>query len=173
MDMLNFDATQVAPSTGEYEPVPNGRYALQVIEGEMKVTAEGQGTGVSLKIQVADGEYQGRTFYQFYNIKHPNETAQKIGQGEFSALCHATAVLQPKAPSEFFNRIFLGDVKVTQPTSKKQADGTTKNFGAGNSISKYYRADGTGMNGVVGAIAPSAAPTAKKTITPPWAAKAS
>ena len=161
MTMLDFDATQVAPATGEYEPIPNGRYALQVTEGEVR-EADGK-VGVLLKIQVADGEYHGKTITQYYNLKNPSETAQKIGQGEFSALCHAVAVLQPKAPSEFFGRIFLADVKVTKPSVGK--DG--KEYGAGNTIAKYYKADGAPMAASVGAAAP-----AKKTTTPAWAAKA-
>jgi hypothetical protein len=163
MTMLDFDATTIAPNTGDFEPIPNGRYALQVIEGDVR-NNDGK-TGVLLKVQIADGEYQGRTFSQYYNIKHPNETAQKIGQGEFSALCHAVAVLQPKAPSEFFGRVFLADVKVTKPSVGK--DG--KEYGAGNTVQKYYKADGASMGSVVGAIA---APT-KKASVPAWAAKAS
>lgn len=169
---INFDATQVAPATGDYEVIPNNRYLLQVVDGEKKETAEGQGVGVSLRIQVAEGEYQGKSFNQFYNIQHPTPIAQKIGQAEFSALCHATGVLQPRTLAEFNARPFYGDVVVTPP--RKGKDG--KEYGEGNSIKKYYKADGSDMKGVVGTIAPAAAqPQQPKKAPPSWvgAAKAS
>ena len=157
-----FDATQVAPSTGEYEPIPNGRYLVQVVEGETKETSEGRGTGVSIKFQVADGEHQGHTFFQFFNIAHPNETAQRIGQGEFSALCHAVNVLQPKSVEDFKARPFYADVKMEGP--RKGKDG--KEYGPSNKIAKYYRADGSDLKG--SAPAPSTAAAPAKKSAPSW-----
>lgn len=155
-----LDATQVAPYTGEYEPIPNNEYLLQVVEGEVRKNAEEGKLGVLLKFQVAAGEYEGKTFTQYYNLQNPNATAQKIGQGEFSALCHAVRVLQPRDPSEFVARPFLGKVVVTPPSKGK--DG--KDYGAGNEIKKYRAADGSAP--VVGTIAP--APAAPKKAAPSW-----
>lgn len=160
-----FDATTIAPSTGDYEPIPVGRYLLQVTEGEMKETGGGTGSGASVKLQVCEGEYQGRVFSQFFNLSNPNPTATKIGQAEFSALCHATGVLQPRDLSEFQNRPFYADVKVQAGRTGK--DG--KEYGPSNTIAKYYRADGSDMKGAAASSAPkpatAAAGAAKKL---PW-----
>lgn len=164
-----FDATQVTPSTGEYEPIPNGRYLLQVVEGEMKSKPEEGKQGASIKFQVADGEHQGHTFFQYYNLQNPNAQATKIGQGEFSALCHATGVLQPRDLGEFVGRPFYGDVKVNAP--RKGTDG--KEYGASNAVTKYFKADGSDMKGVVGTIAPTAASAQPKKAVPAWVGKAS
>lgn len=163
---INFDATTVAPSTGEYETIPNGRYLLQAVDGEMKNVPEEGRSGAKIKFQVAEGEHQGATFFQFYNITHSNPTAARIGQGEFSALCHATGVLKPTNLAQFAAIPFYGDVKVEAPSKGK--DG--KEYGASNKIVKYYRADGSDLKGVVGTIAPTSpsAPTQPKSTAPSW-----
>ena len=90
------------------------------------------------------------------------ERAQAGNHQMRKVLADATALLQPKAPSEFIGRIFVADVKVTKPRTDQR---TGTEYGAGNTIAKYYKADGAPM------AAPAAA-AAKKTATPSWAAKA-
>ena len=162
---INFDATVIPPSTGEYEPIPNDRYLLQVVDGEMKNKPEEGKQGASIKFQVADGEHQGSTFFVYYNLQHPNATAQRIGQGEFSALCHATGVLQPRNLIAFAAIPLYADVKVTAP--RRGADG--KEYGPGNTITKYYKADGSTVGGnTVGAPATVPTQAQPKKAAPAW-----
>lgn len=163
MGDLNFDATQVAPATGEFEPVPNGMYPLAVTASEKKVN--GNNVGWSLTMQVLDGDAKGRTFRIFLNLQHENPQAQDIAQKEFSALCHATGVLKPSNMSELHNQAFTGKVVVTAPRTGK--DG--KEYGPGNKITQYLTIKGEKIGGgVVGAIQPAAKPSPKSS-APAWA----
>lgn len=162
-----FDATTVPPSTGDYEPVPNNRYLLQVVWGEMKPKPDEGKLGASVQFKVMEGEQEGRTFFVYYNLQHPNQDTQKRGQRDFSALCHASGVLQPRTIAEFENRPFYGDVVVTKPNGE---------YGPGNNIRKYYKPDGSDMKGVVGTIPPTpsvgAPAPVRKGAAPDWVAQA-
>src|SRR4051794_17495519 len=90
---LNFDANDVPPNT-KPDPVPNGWYKMAIIASEVKPTSTGKGKSLKLELQVLDGEYKGRKAYKQLNIVHESAEAQRIAQGELSAICHATGVLK-------------------------------------------------------------------------------
>lgn len=171
MGDLNFDATQVAPATGEFEPVPNGTYPLAVTASEKKVNGANVGWSLTMQVLGADEKgnesSKGKSFRIFLNLQHSNAQAQEIAQKEFSALCHATGVLKPQNMAEIHNVPFVGKVAVTPPREK---DG--KAYGPGNKIAQYLTIKGEKLGGVVGTIA-SAPKAAVKASAPAWAQKAS
>lgn len=94
MAQLNFDASQVAPNTGNPDPIPAGWYNAQIDESEMKPTKDGTGTYLQLRFSVVEGQYANRKVYARLNLRNSNPVAQEIAYGELSAICHATGVMQ-------------------------------------------------------------------------------
>lgn len=166
MGDLNFDATAVAPATGEFEPVLDGTYPLAIVSSEKRTYTENSNVGWKLMFQVlganekGDESCKGRQFMIFLNLQHANPEAQSIAQREFSAICHVTGVLKPTNMAELHNKPFMGKVKVTAARGE---------YGPGNKIAQYLTIKGEKIGGgVVGAVAPSAAkPAATK--APAWA----
>ena len=90
----NFDATTVEPSAPrDFTPIPAGKYAMQIVASEMKLTNDGGGQYLSLEHEVIDGEHKGRKLWNNLNLKNPNPTTVEIAQRELSAICHATGKL--------------------------------------------------------------------------------
>lgn len=164
---MNFDATTVAPSTGEFEPIPNGTYPFAVVASESKVSDDKTKMGLKLTLQVLDGEYKGRKMTTYLNLTHPNPVAQELGQKELSAICHVTNVMKLTNSQQLHDIPFKAKIRVTPKSTKKQDDGTTKEYGEGNAVQQYLRIDGTPLSAVPGGQATKAAAPVKKGL--PWA----
>lgn len=89
---LNFDATNIAPSTG-YETVPAGWYNVAMDESEMKPTKDGAGTFLEARFDILDGQYKGRKLFSRMNLRNPSAQAMEIAQKELSAIAHAVGIL--------------------------------------------------------------------------------
>lgn len=108
-----FDAEQVAPG-GSFDPLPNGKYVAAIVESEWQKTKAGTGHMLRLTLEVLEGEYKGRKFWDNLNLDNPNAQAVEIAQRTLSAICHACGVLRVKDSSELHNIPMLVKVKVTQ-----------------------------------------------------------
>lgn len=86
---FTFDANTVSPQT-EYEPLPAGEYVMQVIDSEWKDTKAGTGKYLELTMEIMDGDYVGRRYFDRLNLDNANVTAVEIAQKTLSSLCHAT-----------------------------------------------------------------------------------
>ena len=156
---LDFDATQVAPSTGAPEPVPLGTYLVEITKTEKKLNDNGW--GLSVEFTIADGEYKGRKVFEQYNLQHTNPDTVRIAQEQFSALCHVTDTLKPRDIGEFLGKALQIRVKIDPPKN---------GYDARNRITQYLRIDGSKIGGnTVPFTAPAAAPK-KAAATPVWAA---
>jgi len=105
MVQLNFDANQVAPSTG-FDPVPEGWYNVAITESEIKPTKTGDGAYLQLKVSIIDGPQAGKPVFIRLNLKNSNQQAVDIAHGELSAICHATGVFQVSDSSQLHNLPF-------------------------------------------------------------------
>ena len=94
MAVLNFDASQVAPSV-PYETLPAGKYLVEITDTEMKPTKSGNGEMLQIEFTVIDGEFKNRKVWDHLCLRHSNPEAVKIAQANMSAICHAVNVLQP------------------------------------------------------------------------------
>lgn len=93
MAQLNFNARTVAPATGVMDPVPAGWYNVMIEASEEKPTSGGNGSFLELKLNILDGQFQGRKLFHRLNLKNPNAQAVEIAYKELSAVCHAVNVL--------------------------------------------------------------------------------
>lgn len=115
-DLRGFDANNVEPA-GDFEPIPAGKYVAVITESEFKPTKAGTGSYLQLTFQVTDGPCANRLLWARLNLDNPNATAQKIAQGELSAICRAIGVLAPNDSVELHNLPLVINVRC-----KKRAD---------------------------------------------------
>lgn len=155
MATLNFDATQVEPSTGK-DPVPAGKYVAVIVGSEMKPTKNGAGEYLECEYQIVDGEHKGRKLWSRHNLQHSNAQTVQIARGELSAICRAIGIMTPKDSAELHNLPLTITVKV-----KKRED----NGELANEISAWARKD------AAAGVPQQAGPTTTTPATPPWLRK--
>lgn len=134
---LNFDASQVEPSTGSPDPLPSGKYPMMITASEMKATKDQTGAYLQLELTVIDGEFKGRKVWDRLNLKNNNPVAEQIARESLSAICHASGVIQC-ANSQQLHGIPM-EVKVKY---KPEADG----YDASNDVKGYKPLGGAGGN---------------------------
>lgn len=101
-NLNGFDANQVEP-TGDFDPVPAGKYLAVISDSEMKPTKSGSGSYLQLTFEILDGPHKGRLLWARLNLDNPNATAVAIARAELSAICRAVGVLAPKDSVELHN----------------------------------------------------------------------
>lgn len=124
MATVNFNSSE--HKDPGFDPLPEGKYLVVVESSEDKPTKKGDGTGLSFKLQVIDGEFKGRTMFWWMNYNNPNETAQKIGRAELAMLCRAVGVLMPKDTMELHNIPFTAHIVVTPARGEYDAGNKVK-----------------------------------------------
>lgn len=93
MTAFAFNAASVPPQES-FTPVPAGTYVAQVIDSDVAPTSSGQGTALKLTFQILSGAYANRKVFANINVVHRGSPdAERIGQSQLSALCHAVGVL--------------------------------------------------------------------------------
>lgn len=121
-----FDATTVEPNK-PYELFPPGRYVVQIVASEMRVTKNGQGQYLWLELDVLEGACAGRKLFDKLNLVNANPQTVEIAQRTLSAICHAVGKLQVQDSEELHLIPLVADVRVKPP--KKDDD-----FGPSNTI---------------------------------------
>lgn len=111
MALLNFNAANVQP-TSSFDPIPAGDYIAQITDSSIKPTKSGTGMVLNLTWTILDGQYVNRKVFDRLNVQNQNPTAEKIGQEQLSAICHATGVLQLQDSTQLHARPCKIKVKV-------------------------------------------------------------
>ena len=106
-----FDASQVAPSTG-YDVIPKGEYVMRITDSDVVPNSAQTGTVLKLTLEVVSGEYAGRKVFDQLNLTNPNEMAVKISRERLSAYCHATGVIQLQDSQQLHGIPFVAKVKI-------------------------------------------------------------
>ena len=152
MAELSFNATAVAPQAS-FTPIPAGTYLCTITDSEVKITQRG-GTMAVFHLQVVDGEFSGRKLFARINVANPSPEAERIGQAQLSALCHAAGVLQLQDTAQMHGKVIRVRVKIRKDT--------TGQYGDSNEC--------TGFEAVEGAAPTPAAPApaAAAPVAPPW-----
>ena len=164
MSAFNFNANQEAPDAGRMGPVAAGWYAVMTKKLEHGVTGGGDGEKINAQFEISEGPHKGQSIFHNFNMKNQSETAEKIGRGQFSALCHATNQLMIQDLGQLYGINFKVKVKITTDS--------TGQYEPKNEITafKQYN-DPAAVNIVPGATAGPAS-VAKVVVPPPAAAPA-
>jgi len=161
-----FDPNEVEP-TSRPDPVPEGRYVLQVIDSDIKPTKSGQ--MLALTMEIHDGPYQGRKVFENLNIQNASAQAQEIAQRQLSALCRAAGITQAITDSQDLHyQPFEADLKIEPARTVGE-----KTYDPRNAIKKYVFED---QAPPAGKPAPSAPPPPQRQAaggSRPWERRAS
>lgn len=103
MGNLNFNAADVAPSTG-FDTLPAGTFTALIGEATMKPTKSGTGSYIECVFQVVEGEYKGRKVWERITFTNPSAKSTEIGRAQLSALCRAIGVMSIQDTAELCNR---------------------------------------------------------------------
>lgn len=99
------------------EPIPPGRYELEVVDSDLVQAKSGKGTLLKLQHRVVSGPHENRRIFSQHNFQHENATAQDIGQREIKALCAAVGHMGPLEDSNDLHGIpFMATVKMSKTT---------------------------------------------------------
>lgn len=158
MGNLNkFDANEVEP-TESFDPIPAGKYKAIITESEMKPTKAGTGEYLSLRLDIIDGEYEGRVIFDILNLDNPNDEAVRIARKQLSAICRAVSVMTPEDSSDLHDKPMIIKVGI-RPASN--------GYDASNSVKAYEAIGGNAAPAQVikkETVAAAAAKTSRK----PW-----
>lgn len=161
MASLNFNANEVAPSSG-FEVIPPGTVVeLHATEADVKPAKSGNGDKLELTFEVTQPEeFKGRKVWESLNIAHSNPVAQKIGQERLSALCHATGQLHVSDTEELLWKPFVATLDVESYTKSNGGSGEK------NVVKKYHIGDAAPPPEKA-ALAPAPAPAPARPSAPP------
>lgn len=109
----NFDANQVPPS-GDFSPIPEGKYEAMIVDSDMVNNASGNGAHLKLTFVVTQGECEGRNLWHRLNLQNPSEKAVQIARGQLSAICRAVGVMTPQDSTQLHNLPLIVNVKQEQ-----------------------------------------------------------
>lgn len=123
MAILNFDARNVVPDSGQMDAIPAAWYNAMIDQSEVKPTKNNDGAYLELRFSVADGPYAGRKVFSRLNIQNPNPVAAEIGYKQLSAVAHAVGVLLVQDSSQLHNIPLKIKVKLRKGGDQKDALG--------------------------------------------------
>jgi len=99
--MFQFDPNQYAPNTGAPPSLPVGEYPMHLVSAEWVATKDTVDSPnpiryIKAEFVVSAGHpLAGRKFYENFNLFSTNQAAVEIAQGNLSALCFSTGVMNP------------------------------------------------------------------------------
>lgn len=90
--MARIDAisiNDIPVSTNDYSPIPAGEYVANIKDAELKVTKDGTGQYIKLKLQIVAPTNAGRVIFSNLNIQNKSEKAEQIGRQQFGEVMRA------------------------------------------------------------------------------------
>jgi hypothetical protein len=156
MAQLENDFDPTKNEAPRFAPIPADDYPMIATESTIKSNKANTGTYIKMKFQVLSGPFQNRTLFKNFNwtttrTDEDGKKAVQIGKGQFSELCRAVGVLQPRDTAEVHNKMFLGKV-IIKPSSDPQYEDN-------NDIKEFKTSDGKSVRkkGESGPAQPSVA----------------
>ncbi len=118
---INFD--EIKPEA--FEPIPNGRYEVEIVSSEQKLTKKAEasgnaqdGTMLCLRLKITCGKFKGRNVFNNLNIFNASEVAQRIGRQRLGEILDALGLTTVNESSELHGRPLVAQLK-----TKKGGDG--------------------------------------------------
>ena len=153
---------QNAKPMDDFTPIPVGDYKAVITESEIKPTKAGDGQYLSLRVEIIEGEYQGRIIFVILNLWNPNPKAVEIANRELATI--VAAVNKPGAQ----NSEELHNIPMTVKVGIQPGQGE---YGPSNRIKNYmaYAAPvaQVAANGNTVTIQTKPAPAVAGSATPP------
>lgn len=81
-----LDLNNVEVEQRDFEPIPAGKYVLQVADAEVRETKSGTGEYIWAELEVVGSDFEGRKIFTNFNIKNDNEKAVEIGMQQLKSM---------------------------------------------------------------------------------------
>jgi hypothetical protein len=159
MDWLtDFDPTKAAEDAGtggDFSPIPDGEYELEILSWEMKPIDNDRATGQRLSIQLAvrGSQYENRRIFDsFCTIYKPKPggdaekaaKTQQIGRGRFGSLCVAAGIQKSISDLDVLVGKFVRATVATREYNGKKNNEIRGNFKAPTQNQNVKRPTSTG-----------------------------
>jgi hypothetical protein len=165
MALLNesFRADDLPPS-GNYDPIPAGKYQAKIAEASVGLTKSGTGEYIKVRWDILGPAHQGRVVFQNLNIRNQSSAAEEIGRRQLGEIMRAIGLASVQDTDQLVGG--EAEIKVTV----KQSD----EYGPRNEVSATMPLAKGQLPQPVAASKPAmAAPAAAPSrAAPPWARKA-
>jgi hypothetical protein len=163
MATFSFDSSTVEPRDKNYEVLPAGTYAAQVVESEIVPLKSGNGEALKLTLEILSDGYRGRKVWARLNVRHTNQQAEKIALQQLNELIKSIGMLRFDDTVELHNKPMQARLKV-------KIDETGQYEPQNEVVGFKPLAGGPSVPGVAAPKAPAAAAAAPASAapTPPW-----
>lgn len=152
---------------GDFSPVPPGEYAVTVKDAELKLTNDGTGQYIKLRLDITGPAHAGRVVFANINIRNKSQQAESIGRAQLGALMKAAGL----ATLQDTDQLIGAQLTVKLAIREARTDAATgKTYEASNEVKAYKALEGAmPAASPMGMPKPAAAAPAKA--APPWAKK--
>jgi hypothetical protein len=140
MNEMFFDPTKVIETSNDkYAILPDGIY-IATIDGVQVKEPDASKKGAMVYFKIAHGKYADKRVVDYFNIKHPNPDAQRIGQSKFKDMLKCIGFHEKPLKSESDIENQLIKIEVTHKDHYKYKDQQQ------NNVKKYYPLNITDLN---------------------------
>ena len=156
-----YDAN--APENNQANVIPKADYRAVIVKSDKVATKDGKGFRLTLQFQILEGEFKNKIIFEGLNLwlaetDDKKREAVKIAKGQFSELCRAVNVINPRDSAQ------LHDLPVTIKVGIQEAKG---DFPARNKVTGYKPASRAEMQPTLPAQ-PAAPVGAVNSAASPW-----
>ncbi len=155
-----FDTTN-QQGQDTYSLLPAGDYSMQIVQSEVRPTRDGSNKYVWFELDILDGEYAGRKFWERLNLWSDNETAKKIANQTLVSMTRACGFVSIEDTEELHFRPFQVKMRVKKNGKTGELENSAIYIAAEDAPARAPAAPAAGRP------APTASAGAK---APPWAA---
>ena len=163
LEGFNFTKPTESEMSGQWQPVPDGEYALVAHDAIWKDTANGRRLNVTFKI--VGGDFDGQFVYDGFNLVNSNERAETISRELFAKMATAMGVNPEaiKSTQELLNKRTMAWIVVGEYTNKQGETVKT------NNVKKYWAMNGAAATPSPVTTTPQPNGTAQQQSSAPWA----
>jgi len=134
--LSSFDPTSIDMTDerggGDFSPLPNGDYLVQVIEAEMKDTSTG-GEMLRLTLEVLDGPRPGARVWENLNVVNKNPDTEKYARRDLATIMSAIG----QGPTNDLTTLHGRPFTVTLKTNPGRSY-NGKEYGPSNGVKRYH-----------------------------------
>jgi hypothetical protein len=130
MAKVQFDASNIAPSSTGFDPIPPGWYATRIVKSEMKETKARDGHYLSCEAVITRGPFEGRRVFPRFNLDNKNPKAVQIAESQFADLVRACGKIAIDDSEELHGIEHMSKIKIKPASGDYEAGNEVVGFKA-------------------------------------------
>lgn len=107
----DFDVNQHEP-LDEFSLLPPGKYIVQILNAELRMTKAQNGHYIYLDMVIMDGDSKGQHVFDRINVDNPSEKCVAIGKRTLSSLARALGITKLTDTGQLVNGVVIAHVRV-------------------------------------------------------------